>query len=164
MFHQILKFDTRGKNKIINSDNLPEAIKIIIHRRKMKLTRQLFYKKKSLINERGVFLVTPPFSVKFKTSQFDWKSLINERGVFLVTPPFYVDFQSRSIWLEILDKWKGGIFSHPLNLILDINVNEFDWKSFWEMNEGIFSHPSNLYWFSKQICWLEILKKSWKKI
>ena len=52
---------------------------------------------KSLINKRGVFLVTPPFSVEFKTSQFDWKSLINERGVFLVTPQFYVDFQSRSI-------------------------------------------------------------------
>ena len=80
----------------------------------------------------------------FKADKFDWKSLINERGVFLVTPPFYVDFQSENPWqmkggyfqsplpfmltfkVKTLDKWKGGIFSHLLNFILDIEVNQFD--------------------------------------
>ena len=37
---------------------------------------------KSLRNERGGFLVTPPFMLIFKTDKFDWKSLINERGCF----------------------------------------------------------------------------------
>ena len=57
MTHQIPKFDIMAKNKIVYSDSFPEATKIIIRGRKMKLTCQFFFKK-----WKGVFLVDPSIS------------------------------------------------------------------------------------------------------
>ena len=71
--------------------------------------------------KRDIFSHPPPF-------RSDWKSLRNEKGVFLVTPIFHIDFQSNSIWLKILDKSNGGLFSHPWNVCWF--QSEFvDWKS-----------------------------------